>query len=152
MSLVATAIHEAGHAVAAILLRQKFKYATICPNEDSLGRVMLLVSSPRSMADRAIRRRLQRDLILAVAGPIAEALYEGSDSSFELSDFNEVCRLLEPFEADSEKILRNAVCKTYRLLAEPCNMARLAAVASGLLEHKILSWHQVKRMCDGCST
>ena len=35
----ATAYHEAGHAVAAFLLRRRLRRATIIPDEDSLGHI-----------------------------------------------------------------------------------------------------------------
>lgn len=41
----ATAIHEAGHAVAAIALGRRFKYVTLEPKGDSLGHVR--VTPPR---------------------------------------------------------------------------------------------------------
>src|SRR5690348_14957655 len=77
-----TAYHEAGHAVAAVLLRRPFRYATIMPDDDdSLGHVQYL-AAPASLDwdddnDTRLQRHLERVMMTALAGLVAEARLAG---------------------------------------------------------------------------
>lgn len=87
-----TAFHEAGHAVLACLLRQPFHCASIDPDGPFRGRVTLDISNigPRDLVTeqpdgrfRASRprvspeRTLEKYTLIAVAGPVAETMFQG---------------------------------------------------------------------------
>jgi ATP-dependent Zn protease len=75
-ALEATAIHEAGHAVAAWLLRVRVNSATIIPHSGALGHVthanpLRGVDLEWDDSDRA-RLRAERYIKVCLAGPLAQ--------------------------------------------------------------------------------
>jgi hypothetical protein len=108
----ATAYHEAGHAVAALLLGVGFKSVSIVETEDTLGR--LLHSEPPAWWWEAVeeadyastwgqfiptrtRRRVEQRIILALAG--AETESEATDRPQEEVDAGAGIFRLSPEEA-----------------------------------------------------
>ena len=64
----ATAVHESGHCIGALICGVKFSVATITPDGDTLGSVKLYGTS----------RSCPRDVLVAVlTGPLAQAKAEG---------------------------------------------------------------------------
>ena len=83
------AYHEAGHAVATYLARQRIYEVSIVPkpSEDSLGHVKGEHSTPPdadssgpvsvyfdSIGEAKVRHRIETDIMVTMAGPVAEAL------------------------------------------------------------------------------
>jgi hypothetical protein len=66
-----TAIHEAGHAVWAVLLRRPLKYVSVEPIAGSLGRTAFL---RRHALDLRDHRQVEREVALYVAGVVAEII------------------------------------------------------------------------------
>jgi hypothetical protein len=79
--LVATAYHEAGHAVAAHALGRAFTRVSIEPIGDTLGRCSFRPPGewfrPDERLDGATRRRLEERIMISLAGPEAEARFTG---------------------------------------------------------------------------
>lgn len=72
--------HEAGHAVAAFVLRMRFTYLSIIPDEDSIGHTMtskLRDFKPDAGRSRAGRNRYERYAMVSLAGLAAERLRVG---------------------------------------------------------------------------
>lgn len=80
-SLECTAYHESGHVVACIYLHIPFKYATIKPGKDFLGRVQQYPypeSFRPDMEDFSrIRSRIEKDIMVSLAGHAAEVAFAG---------------------------------------------------------------------------
>ena len=78
--LEATAYHEAGHAVMAILVRMGFGKVTIERKRDSLGHILhnkwRKTFSPRS-EDMRSRYQLEKAIRTCLAGPVAEKMWSG---------------------------------------------------------------------------
>jgi cell division protease FtsH len=74
-----TAYHEAGHALAAALLPHgdPIHKATIVPHGPALGMVVRLPERDRVSVSR---RRLEADLVVAMAGRVAEEIAFGEDA------------------------------------------------------------------------
>jgi hypothetical protein len=67
--------HEAGHAVAAFVLRMRFTHLSIIPDEDSIGHTMTSKFrdfQPDMARSRAGRDRYERYAMVSLAGLIAE--------------------------------------------------------------------------------
>jgi len=72
--------HEAGHAVAAFLLRMRFTHLSIIPDEDSIGHTMtskLRDFQPDVGRSRAGRYRYERYAMVSLAGLVAERMKVG---------------------------------------------------------------------------
>ncbi len=72
--------HEAGHAVAAFVMRMRFTHLSIIPDEDSIGHTMttkLRDFKPDAARSRAGRDRYERYAIVSLAGLVAERLRVG---------------------------------------------------------------------------
>jgi len=80
--LKGTAYHEAGHAVAALLLGRRFKAISIEPDGDILGLVSG-IAWPRAFRpdtddiDSRARSNIEKRIMIAAAGEGAESLYTG---------------------------------------------------------------------------
>jgi hypothetical protein len=76
-----TAHHEAGHAVAAVEFRKRFRYVTIEPGDGSLGHVMFQKSNasfkPDIFVDLRTRVLCEHSAIISLAGPSAGAHFCG---------------------------------------------------------------------------
>ena len=72
--------HEAGHAVAAFVLRMRFTHLSIIPDEDSIGHTMtskLRDFQPDVARTRAGRDRYERYAMVSLAGLVAERMRVG---------------------------------------------------------------------------
>ena len=72
--------HEAGHAVAAFVMRMRFTHLSIIPDEDSIGHTMtskLRDFQPDVGRSRAGRDRYERYAMVSLAGLVAERLRIG---------------------------------------------------------------------------
>jgi ATP-dependent Zn protease len=145
-SLVGTAHHEAGHAVASIYLRQRIVRATIVPKKDSLGMVTaarlkfadhhIFDCSPRGI-DRAEKR-----IIICYAGPLASRKFAPRSRWKDTgsSDFEIATDLLSHLQVPDDKcnvlyaklLWRRAECLVEHHWKDIC------AVAKALLERRTL--------------
>ena len=73
------AYHEAGHAVAAIALRRAVKLVSIVPRGDTNGRTVKqkLPSTFRPGHDARTSRFVERDIMISLAGPVAQEKFQG---------------------------------------------------------------------------
>jgi hypothetical protein len=72
--------HEAGHAVAAFVMRMRFTHLSIIPDEDSIGHTMtskLRDFQPDVARTRAGRDRYERYAMVSLAGLVAERMRVG---------------------------------------------------------------------------
>ena len=75
-----TAYHEAGHAVACLLAKHRFKHVTIIPADEYLGRVLLVELGnfhPAWDWNHRIRMRIEKMIMTSLAGDIAEKKVTG---------------------------------------------------------------------------
>jgi hypothetical protein len=76
----ATAYHEAGHAVVAFEVGRGVQLVTIIPEGDAEGRVRkyrLRGFHPDYETDGRTTRRLEQEIMISLAGGLAEARYKG---------------------------------------------------------------------------
>jgi ATP-dependent Zn protease len=71
------AYHEAGHAVAAFLMRRRFKKVSIIPEGNALGCLdgcgWRSKQNPEYDDVARLRNRIEGQIIISLAGPVAEA-------------------------------------------------------------------------------
>jgi hypothetical protein len=74
-----TAYHEAGHAVMALRLGRRFRYATVRPEEDRLGHVRYYAANyrPDGGDSDAARLTTEQHILTLLAGAAAERRFAG---------------------------------------------------------------------------
>ena len=70
-----TAYHEAGHAVASLMLGYNFRNVSITPNKDSLGRVLIDEIGSLGVDGLGCTKKDKKLITIALAGTLAESEY-----------------------------------------------------------------------------
>ena len=89
-----TAYHEAGHAVGAFAIGRRFNKVTIVPDDDTLGSLTGCgwgsKLSPELDEGARLRHRVEAEIILSLAGCVAEAkMTGGCDHIGASGDYND---------------------------------------------------------------
>jgi hypothetical protein len=143
----ATAYHEAGHAVAAIVLHGTFRYVTIEPTEGALGHVMPHPWGKQFRPDLEVtdrmRTRLESHILTLLAGMHAEKLCTGRwNPSGAASDFHQAHHLALYLSGSDEAVQAHLLWLSVRatdLVCDPLNWAAIQALAAKLLQQPRLT-------------
>jgi len=152
-----SAYHEAGHVVMAYLLKRQFRYATIDPSEidkEINGCTFLEPIKTLSLEGvldysfKRIQNSIEREVKIALAGEVAEALLLGRNDwvsakkdiqrCYELYDF--LCVNIDQFK-DYIKRLWLSVRDILKL---PCNWFCIQGVVQALLKHGRISYRKAR--------
>ena len=152
----AIAYHEAGHAVACITYRIRFKTVTIVPAENTLGRVahpQHWTGNWRPDADSSNRARMkmERYVKMISAGDIAQSwVTKKLDNPECASDIEKAANWVSYFAGDSEEAgdyLGRLFDQAREDLSEPGPKAAVRAVAERLLEKETISSVEARAVC-----
>lgn len=156
--LLATAFHEAGHAVAGHALEIPFRYVTIAPTEGvSLGHVQgfrmgkkLAESLGTYDVSPRQRDRVEREVMVFLAGSIAEARYTGRRNQWGASaDYRLAVDLAEriaPIGAELDAFLAWLHKRTENLFARPHLWAAVEGLSAALMERGRLSRDETRQI------
>jgi len=149
-----TAYHEAGHAVAAFVLRLKIgrRGVTIVPDKerDMLGYVNIttqLRERPDCATSARTRARIEAWAVSHLAGDIAERKFTGRRRFGRHSDLLQASDLLEYISTSVEQFdarLRVAYVGAHDLIED--NWVSVQAVAEELLRKKTLSADEIEKL------
>jgi hypothetical protein len=142
-SVERTAYHEAGHAVAAFLLKRPFLYISIVPDSESLGRVTYPDTYWNGFVPNAARiesrLRLEEEIIKVLAGEAAEGLFAHRLRRRPREHRPRAIQLARA-ACQSEGELRAYITWLWErgvsLINEPSHRAAVEALALALLEKK----------------
>lgn len=156
-SLRATAYHEAGHAVAAHVQGIKIRKATIKAEGDTLGGVEVVQLSQATVAalergrvTPAQRARIEADVIIDVAGAVAEHRHRGRYSRVgSTMDRDNVANKLLRLSNDAKEAYLYAAWLQQRTL----NLIEyywwaVEAVAQALLANETLTSERIAQVID----
>lgn len=141
--LLATAYHEAGHAVVALSLGRAIQRVTIVPGKthagvDSLGQCHIQKGRFRPSKDW-----LEDEVLILFAGMAAEAQITGQYSTAgALQDLRAVRRFVESRaggERQVARLERRLLDKTEHLLSDPGNWKAVEYLVAELLVHQTIS-------------
>jgi hypothetical protein len=147
------AVHEAGHAVAAVLFRHGLRRATVEPGEDSLGHI-LTNRLPRSVRralelewpTAAQRRRVDGFLTMLLAGPAAERRLAGRwnhvGAGQDYADAADVAMRASQDEADMNSQIEAAVGRSIAFADD--HWPAIEAVAEALAMRGTLTGGEVR--------
>lgn len=153
--LDAIAYHEAGHAVMAFLIGTPIKYATVIPDKEYIGMVRI---SPRykvedvmslSPIDWKMQKIIESDIMVKLAGQLAEAKYLGKEIDDVLTDHETSVSMMDNIVSSDEELDAYydwLTIRTRNFIVSPRNWPIVEAVAKELLIHKQLSGRKVRRI------
>lgn len=132
-----TAYHEAGHAVMALVFDRPVQKVSILPDQRRLGHCEL-----RKGVSRASQDRLETDILILLAGVVAEAIHSGAYNwTGAAMDLQSVRRLavMRSGQGQADKLTRRLLAKTEHLLHQTRHRNAVDQIAAELLEKKSIS-------------
>ena len=152
LQLIATAVHEAGHAVMAILLGRSVQKVTIAPGKLQSGDMRLGICEMKKGRSKASKDAVEDDVLILLAGMVAEARFTGQYChSGAAQDLLAVKRILQNRagnERQLARLQRRMLDKTEYLLDDPGNAQAVQSVAQELLQRTTISGRAVRHLFD----
>jgi hypothetical protein len=154
--LMQTAYHEAGHAVAAFLMKIRFTGLSIISDDDSFGRMSgskWTSKFAREHADKKIlRSRIEVRMIVLLAGYAAGMIFsgikrrDGARKDFQDASWlgSYVCGNREEIEAYIKWLTE----RTKNILSNSINRAAVEALARELLVNKEIGYKKAKAIIN----
>lgn len=147
----ATAYHEAGHAVIALVLDRPVHRVSVLPNRERLGQCEFGKGVARPSEDW-----LEREILIALAGMAAEARHTGTYGFSEADqDLRYVRRLVLKRTSDraAERYERRMLAKVEYLLADDGHWRAVERIAAELLKLGSISGRAARHLFDrACET
>ena len=132
-----TAYHEAGHAVMALVFDRPVQKVSILPDQRRLGHCELRKGVSRSSQDR-----LEADILILLAGVVAEAMHSGAYNwTGAAMDLQSVRRLavMRSGQGQADKLTRRLLAKTEHLLQQTRHRNAVNTIAAELIGKKTIS-------------
>lgn len=149
------AIHEAGHAVAAVKLRTGLRTASIVQDDQSFGRVsgatLLRGKSGGTSPTMFRQERIERQIVVLLSGYAAEEKEFGNSAEFDGAeqDYQNAFELAGSFVGSQEEC--NEYIGQLSLRADQLvgdHWSAIKAVAQALLKHQELTRSEVLRLIE----
>ena len=144
---IATAYHEAGHAVMALLLGRPIQRVSIQPSHLRLGLCEIQKGSFRPSKDQ-----LETQILILLAGAAAEARHTGRYDWVGASQDLRGVRRLSEMRAVSpkqiERFERRMLDKAEHLLNQPGMWSAVEQIASELLVNTVISGRAARHFFD----
>jgi ATP-dependent Zn protease len=157
-ALEETAYHEAGHAVAAYVLRRRFSKASIVREEDSLGRLTRPPSygtgfEPELDYKGTSKPWIEQEIMSLLAAGTAVDLLTGredwGEGEVESSDLQKAHVLAEMVCGSNEEVeayLNWLAIRTRNMLSNPPYWAAVEALAGALLEQQEIGYRKARKI------
>lgn len=133
----ATAYHEAGHAVIALMLGRPVQRVSIRAKEQTLGRCEFQKGRVRPSDDW-----LEREILIALAGLAAEARYTGqyawAGAARDLQNVQQLARQRSG-ERQAERLQKRMLSKVEHLLSQAATWRAVELIAEELLRSETIS-------------
>lgn len=146
--LVATAYHEAGHAVMALSLGRPIDKVTISPRRLQVEGVRLGACKIQKGRTKSSRDWLEDEVLILFAGMVAEAIITGEYcESGAAQDLRTARRLLHTrpgTQQQMERIERRLVDKTAHILRDEGHAKAIMLIAEELLSKTTISGRAVR--------
>ena len=144
---IATAYHEAGHAVMALVLGRPVQRVSIRPNHLRLGRCELKKGSFRPSRDA-----VETKILILFGGLAAEARHLGrygwEGASQDLRDVRAMTRMRAASERQTERLERRMLDKAEHILHQPGTWLAVTRIAEELLRCTTISGRAARHLFD----
>lgn len=145
--LIATAYHEAGHAVVALALGRPVQRVSIEPNQLRLG-----VCEIRKGTFRPSKDWLETEVLILLGGLAAEARrsgnYDWQAASQDLRSVRMLTKQRGGSPSQVEKLERRMLDKTEHLLDQPGCWSAVESIAAELLKTTVISGRAARHLFD----
>lgn len=146
--LIATAYHEAGHAVMAVSLGRTIQKVSIAPGKSRFGASRLGHCEIKKGVKKGSHDRLEDDVLILLAGMVAEAKLTGQYCQQGAGqDLRDVANLLCTRAASPrqhETLQRRMLSKTEHLLGDDVHVEAIREIAQELLAKTTISGRLVR--------
>ena len=150
--LMATAFHEAGHAVMAEVLGRMVNKVTIAPGKSQFGIGRLGFCEVGKGRNRAVKDPLEDEALIMLAGMVAEARFTGEycqrGAAEDLRAVNQLVGMRAETERQQSKLLRRLLDKTESLLDDEVNAKAVELVAAELIERTQLKGRSIRHFVN----
>ncbi|MCO8122659.1 cell division protein FtsH [Stieleria sp. TO1_6] len=148
LRLMATAYHEAGHAVVALSLGRLIQKVTILPGKSQFGVARLGACEIRKGRSKASKDPVEDEALILLAGMVAEARFTGQYcQQGATADLRTLRRLLHnraSSEGQMERLQRRLLDKTEHLLRDEGHAMAVEMIARELIEKTTISGRAVR--------
>jgi ATP-dependent Zn protease len=145
----ATAFHEAGHAVVALVLQRPVTRVSVLPDRHALGECFFGKPVFRPSEDW-----LEREVLIALAGLAAEAMRTGEygwpEASRDLRYARSLTLRRAGNERQAERLEKRLLSKAEHLLSKPGHWQAVERLAAELLEHGVVSGRTARHLFERC--
>lgn len=146
----ATAYHEAGHAVMAVMLGRSIEKVTISAAKLQTGGRRLGLCKVQKGRTKPSKDELEDDVLILLAGMVAESTVTGRYCEVGASsDFALVERLLDnraKNQRQLERLVKRAIDKTEHLLADAVAAKAIELIAKDVLQRETISGRAVRHL------
>ncbi len=143
VSLTATAYHEAGHAVMALLLGRQIQKITVTTANLQTGGRRLGICELKKGRAKQTKDWIEDEVLILLAGMVAEARFTGEYCPLGAGqDLRTVRHLLQTRagnERQCERLERRALTKTEHLLSDPVATKAMECIAAELIDKNMIS-------------
>jgi ATP-dependent Zn protease len=140
---VATAYHEAGHAVLALALGRPLERVTIAPGKIPFGPATLGQCRIQKGRFKPSQDELEDDMLILLAGMVAESQVTGQycprGAATDLRGVRQLAATRASSERQIERLERRALDKTEHLLSDAAHQQALERIARELLDKETIS-------------
>jgi len=152
VALVATAYHEAGHAVMAVSLGRSIQKATIVAANLQTGGTRLGAVKMQQGRKKAAQDWLEDEVLILFAGMVAESHFTGSycprGAASDLRAIDHLLGTRANTQRQLEKLHRRLLDKTEYILGDDVHSKAVKSVAEQLLEHQTIKGRLVKHFLN----
>lgn len=145
-----TAYHEAGHAVMALLHDRPIQRVSILPDQQRLGHCEVRKGVVRPSEDR-----LEADMLILLAGPVAESVcvggYNWQGAGMDLQGIRRLALLRGGREVQAEKLARRMLAKAEHLLQQHGHWKAVELIAAELLRTKTISGRAARHLFEAAT-
>jgi ATP-dependent Zn protease len=144
---VATAYHEAGHAVMALALGRPVQRVSVQPNQLRLGHCEIKKGTFRPSKDI-----LETEILILLGGLAAEARHTGryswSGAAHDLSGVRTLARMRAASERQVERLERRMLDKAEHILSQPGVWSAAKRIADELLRCTTISGRAARHLFE----
>ncbi|MCE2814752.1 MAG: hypothetical protein LW850_30555 [Planctomycetaceae bacterium] len=151
-ALRATAYHEAGHAVMAMILGRAVQKVTIVPGQSHLGAQRLGACHLQKGKSRGAQDYLEDEVMILLAGMVAESQITGQYcQQGAAQDLRFVRRMLQTRndgERQIQRLEKRLLSKTEHHLLDAQSWRAVEAIAAELVKSQTISGRAVKHLYE----